>query len=81
MRIYGTVNSIEIDRQDRIVLTFKSAISTNNMTRCFFNKSQQSRLANVNAHVEATVEGTVRGLGGGFDNSKTFLILEDCVIP
>ncbi|MEK6325852.1 MAG: hypothetical protein AABN33_29800 [Acidobacteriota bacterium] len=81
VRIYGTVNTIEIGKDGRIVLTFKSSITTYNNARCFFNKSQSSRVAALSAHKEATVEGTVRGLGGGFDNSKAFLILEDCIVP
>ena len=81
VRIYGTVNSIEIGKDGNIVLTFKSSISTYNNARCFFNKSQSSRVAALNAHQEATVEGTIRGLGGGFDNSKAFLLFEDCVVP
>jgi hypothetical protein len=80
VRVYGTVNTIEIE-QDLIVLTFKSSISTYRMARCFFNKSQSSSVATLSAHTEATVEGTVRGLGGGFDNSKAFLLLENCIVP
>lgn len=81
VRVYGTVNTIEIGKDGNIVLTFKSSISTYNNGRCFFNKSQSSRVAELSAHQEATVEGTVRGLGGGFDNSKAFLLLENCVVP
>jgi hypothetical protein len=81
LRIYGTVNSIEIGKDGIIVLTFKSSVTTYKNARCFFNKSQSSRVAALSAHTEATVEGTVRGLGGGFDNSKAFLLVEDCVVP
>lgn len=81
VRVYGTVNTIEIGKDGNIILTFKSSIATYNTGRCFFNKSQSSRVATLNAHEIATVEGTVRGLGGGFDNSKAFLILENCTIP
>jgi hypothetical protein len=81
VRIYGTVNSIEIGKDGNIILTFKSSVSTYKNARCFFNKSQSSRVAALSAHTEATVEGTVRGLGGGFDNSKAFLLVEDCVVP
>lgn len=81
VRVYGTVNSIEIGKDGNIVLTFKSSISTYNQGRCFFNKSQSSRVAELSAHQEGTVEGTVRGLGGGFDNSKAFLVLENCTVP
>ena len=81
VRIFGTVNSIEIDNAGKIVLTFKSSISTYNNARCYFGKSQSSRVAGINANEEATVEGTVRGLGGGFDGAKAFVILEDCIVP
>jgi tRNA_anti-like len=81
VRVYGTVNTIEIEKDDLIVLTFKSSISTYRNARCFFNKSQSARVATLSAHTEATVEGTVRGLGGGFDNSKAFLLLENCIVP
>lgn len=81
VRIYGTVNSIEIGKDGRIILTFKSSISTYNNARCFFNKSQSSRVAAINAHEEATVEGTVRGLGGGWDGAKAFVLLENCIVP
>jgi hypothetical protein len=81
VRIYGTINTIEIGKDGNIILTFKSSITTYKNARCFFNKSQSSRVATLNAHQEATVEGTVRGLGGGFDNSKAFLLFEDCIVP
>lgn len=81
VRINGTVNSIEIDRAGRIVLTFKSSITTYNMARCYFPRSQSSRVAALRAHEPATVEGTVKGLGDGFDNTKAFLVLEDCLVP
>ncbi|MGH9901084.1 MAG: OB-fold protein [Pyrinomonadaceae bacterium] len=81
VRIFGTVNTIEIGRDGRIILTFKSSVSTYNHARCFFNKSEGSRVAALSAHEEATVEGTVRGLGGGFDGTKAFVVLENCVVP
>jgi len=81
VRIKGTVNSIEIDRAGRIVLTFKSSVTTYGNARCYFPKSQSSRVGALKAHEEATVEGTVRGLGDGFDNTKAFLVLEDCLVP
>lgn len=81
VRITGTVNIIEINRAGQIVLTFKSSITTSRQARCYFNKSQSSRVAVINAHEEATVDGIVRGLGDGFDNSKAYLVLEDCVVP
>lgn len=80
VRVYGTVNNIEVEG-NQIILTFKSSISTYRQARCFFNQSQSSRVATLSAHTEATVEGTVRGLGGGFDNSKAFLLLENCIVP
>jgi hypothetical protein len=81
VRITGTVNSIEIDRQGRIVLTYKTSITTYKMARCYFPRSQSSRVGALKAHEEATVEGTVKGLGDGFDNTKAFLVLEDCLVP
>lgn len=81
VRINGTVNSIEIDRAGRIVLTFKSSITTYKMARCYFPRSQSSRVGALKAHEPATVEGTVKGLGDGFDNTKAFLVLEDCAVP
>lgn len=81
VRIYGTVNTIEIGKDGQIILTFKSSVSTYNNARCFFSKSQSSRVATLSAHTEATVEGTVRGLGGGFGGAKAFLLLDDCVVP
>ena len=81
IRIFGTVNTIEIGKDGNIILTFKSSITTYNNARCFFNPSQSSRVAALSAHEQATVEGTVRGLGGGFDNSKAFLLLENCIVP
>lgn len=81
VRINGTVNSIEIDREGRIVLTFKTSITTYKMARCYFPKSQSSRVGALKAHEPATVEGTVKGLGDGFDNTKAFLVLENCVVP
>jgi hypothetical protein len=81
VRITGTVNSIEIDNAGRIVLTYKTSITTYNMARCYFPGSQSSRVGALKAHELATVEGTVKGLGGGFDNTKAFLVLEDCVVP
>jgi hypothetical protein len=81
VRITGTVNTIEIDRAGLIVLTFKSSVSTYRNARCYFNKSQSSRVSTLSAHEQATVEGVVKGLGDGFDNSKAFLVLENCIVP
>jgi hypothetical protein len=81
VRITGTVNIIEINSAGQIVLTFKTSITTSRMARCYFAKSQSSRVAALNAHEQATVEGTVKGLGDGFDNSKAYLVLENCTVP
>jgi len=81
VRIFGTVNTIEIDNDGKIILTFKSSISTYNNARCYFSKSLGSRVASINANEEATVEGTVRGLGGGWEGTKAFVVLENCVVP
>ena len=81
VRIFGTVNSIEIGKDGRIILTFKSSVSTYKNARCYFSKSQSSRVATINANEEATVEGTVRGLGGGLGGVKAFLVLEGCIVP
>lgn len=81
VRITGTVNIIEINRAGQIVLTFKSSITTSRMARCYFGPSQSSRVGALNAHEQATVEGTVKGLGDGFDNSKAYLVLENCTVP
>jgi hypothetical protein len=81
VRIFGTVNTIEIDNDGKIVLTFKSSISTYNNARCYFSKSQGSRVGALNANERATVEGTVRGLGGGWEGAKAFVVLENCIVP
>jgi hypothetical protein len=81
VRITGTVNSIEINSTGQLVLTFKTSITTSRMARCYFAKSQSSRVGALNAHEQATVEGTVKGLGDGFDNSKAYLVLENCTVP
>jgi hypothetical protein len=81
VRIYGTVNTVEIGKDGRIVLTFKSSISTYGNARCYFSRSQGSRVATINANEEATVEGTVRGWEGGYDNAKVFVLLENCIVP
>lgn len=81
VRITGTVNTIEINKAGQIVLTFKSSISTYGMARCYFPKSQSSRVGALNAHELATVEGTVKGLGDGFDNAKAYVVLENCIVP
>jgi hypothetical protein len=81
LRVHGIVNTIEIARDGQIVLTYKSSITTRNNARCYFGKSQGSRVASLTANEEGTVEGTVRGLGDGFEGAKAFLVLKDCVVP
>jgi hypothetical protein len=81
VRVTGTVNQIEVEENEQIILTFKTSVSTYKMGRCYFPKSQRSRVGAINAHQQATVEGTVKGLGGGIYNSKAFLVLENCTVP
>lgn len=81
VRVTGTINIIEVGKDGRLVVTFKSSMSTYGNARCYFNKSQSSRVAALNAHEEATVEGIVRGWEDGFNNAKVFVLLEDCVVP
>jgi len=81
VRVFGTVNSIAIADDGRIRLTFKSSIGTYGNGRCYFNKSQSSRVAAINTHQETTVEGTVRGWEDGYDRAKVFVLLEDCIVP
>lgn len=81
VRIHGTVNSIEIVKDGRIRLGFKSSLGAYGNARCYFRKSQSARVAALSAHEVATVEGTVRGWEGGFDSAKVFVLLEDCIVP
>lgn len=81
IRIHGIVNIIEINRAGQIVVTFKSSITTSGMARCYFDKSQSDRVGALNANEEATVEGTVKGLGDGFEGSKAYVVLLNCVVP
>ena len=81
VRVIGTVNSVVIAKDGNVEVTFKTSITNNNMAKCFFSHSQSAGVARLTAHTEAVVEGTVRGLGGGFDNSKGFFLLESCVVP
>lgn len=78
--INGTVNSIEVLKDGRITLTFHSPAMGYAKTRCYFNKSQSSRLAQFNGGQQAIVEGTVRGLGGGLDG-RGYVEIEDCIVP
>jgi len=77
IRVNGTVNSIDILRDGRITLTFHSPAGGYANTRCYFNKSQSSRLAELKGGQEAIVEGTVRGL----DGRRFYVELEDCIVP
>ncbi|PYS72375.1 MAG: hypothetical protein DMF69_07820 [Acidobacteria bacterium] len=81
MRVFGTVNTVELDRAGNIVLTFKSSVSTYMMAHCYLNSSQSAKVSRFNAGEEVTVDGTVKGLGDGFANSKGFLVLKDCTVP
>lgn len=80
IRVNGTVNSIDVLKDGRITLTFHSPAMGYAHTRCYFNKSQSSRLAEISGGQEAIVEGTVRGLGGGL-NGKGYVELENCIVP
>jgi hypothetical protein len=80
VRVSGTVNSIDVLKDGRITLTFHSPAGGYAQTRCYFNKSQSSRLAEIVGGQEAVVEGTVRGFGGGF-NGKGYVELENCIVP
>ena len=78
IRINGTVNSIEILKDGRITLTFHSPAAGYAHTRCYFNKSQSSRLAQISGGQEVIVEGTVRGFS---DSLKGYLEVENCIVP
>ncbi len=78
IRINGTVNSIEILKDGRITLTFHSPAAGYAQTRCYFNKSQSSRLAQISGGQEAIVEGTVRGFS---DSLKSIVEVENCIVP
>jgi hypothetical protein len=80
IRVNGIVNSIDILKDGRIALTFHSPAGGYAQTRCYFNKSQSSRLAEIKGGQEAIVEGTVRGLGGGF-SGKGYVELDNCIVP
>ncbi|PYS71626.1 MAG: hypothetical protein DMF69_09770 [Acidobacteria bacterium] len=80
VRVNGTVNSIDVLKDGRIALTFHSAAGGYAQTRCYFNKSQSSRLAQLSGGQAAIVEGTVRGLGGGMDG-RGFVEMADCIVP
>ncbi|HEV7475639.1 MAG TPA: DUF6683 family protein [Pyrinomonadaceae bacterium] len=78
IRVNGTVNSIDILKDGRLTLTFHSPAAGYAHTRCFFNKSQSSRLAQINGGQEVVVEGTVRGFG---DDLKRYVEMENCILP
>ena len=78
IRINGTVNSIEILKDGRITLTFHSPAAGYAHTRCYFNKSQSSRLAQISGGQEVIVEGTVRGFS---DSLKGYVEVENCIVP
>src|SRR5258705_7631710 len=80
IRVNGTVNSIDVLKDSRITLTFHSPAGGYAQTRCYFNKSQSSRLAELSGGQEAIVEGTVLGIGGGM-GGRGFVTLENCVVP
>src|SRR5436189_2307166 len=81
VRVIGVVNTVVIAKDGNVEVTFKTSITNYNMAKCFFSQSQSSGVARLTAHTEAVVEGTVKGLGGGFDNSKGFFLMESCVVP
>ena len=78
IRVNGTVNSIDILKDGRITLTFHSPAAGYAHTRCYFNKSQSSRLAEIKGGQEAIVEGTVRGFS---DSLKGYVEMENCIVP
>ena len=80
IRVNGTVNSIDVQKNGSIVLTFHSPAGGYAQTQCYFNKSQSPRLAQLSGGQEAIVEGTVRGIGGGM-GGKGFVVLENCTVP
>jgi len=79
-RVNGTVNSIEVLSDGGSALTFHSPAGGYAQTQCRFDKSQSSRLAELSGGQEAIVEGTVRGIGGGL-GGRSFVLLEDCIVP
>jgi len=79
VRVNGSVNSIEVVG-DGSALTFHSPAGGYAQTQCHFDKSQSSRLAEISSGQEAVVEGTVSGLGGGL-GGRSYVLLEDCIVP
>lgn len=80
VRVTGTVNTIEFDRDGNILLTFKSSVTTYKMAHCYLPSSQSSRVSSIDAGQQVIVDATVRGLGDGFAGSKGFLVLKECVV-
>jgi hypothetical protein len=78
IRVNGTVNSVDILKDGRLTMTFHSPAAGYAHTRCFFNKSQSSRLSEMRGGQEVIVEGTVRGFG---DDLKRYLEMENCIVP
>jgi len=78
IRVIGLLNSVDILKDGRITLTFHSPAAGYAQTRCFFNKSQSSRLAQLSGGQEVIVEGTVRGFS---DSLKAHVDLENCIVP
>ena len=81
VRVNGTVNSVEIAKDGRISLTFKSSVSTYGNARCYFSQSDGARTANMQTGVETTVDGTVRGWEDGYGGAKTIVYLDGCTVP
>jgi hypothetical protein len=78
IRVNGTVNSIDIVKGGGITLTFHSPAAGYAHTRCLFNKSQGSRLAQLSGGQEVIVEGTVRGFS---DDLKRYVEMDNCIVP
>jgi tRNA_anti-like len=79
IRVNGTVNSIDILTDGKMTLTFHSPAMGYAHTRCYFNRSQSSRLAQLSGGQEAIVEGTVRGFS--VNPARGYVELENCIVP
>src|SRR5439155_25600908 len=55
IQVHGTVNSIDVQKNGQIILTFHSPAGGYAQTQCYFNKSQSSRLAQFSGGQEAVV--------------------------
>lgn len=80
VRVVGLVNSIDAEPAGRASLTFRSSASSYGMLKCVFERPQVARLAQVGTSDQVAVEGTVRGLGGGWNETKAFVVLENCAV-